>query len=84
MTFLWTRAGDVIHSRCTLCSLVLASRLDRDIHAGQRAHDAMTCQLRRLETTRAIEAPVAAAKWASHDYLATRRNTARRQEKEAS
>ena len=43
MSFLWTRAGDVIHSRCTLCSLVLASRLDRDIHAWQRAHDAMTC-----------------------------------------
>ena len=84
MSFLWTRAGDVIHSRCTLCSLVLASRLDRDIHAWQRAHDAMTCQLRRAEKARAVEAPAAAAKWASHDLPATRRNTARRQEKEAS
>ena len=84
MSFLWTRAGDVIHSRCTLCGHVLASRLDRDIHAGQRAHDAMTCQLRRAETTRAIEAPAAAAKWGSRDYVAARRNTARRQEKEAS
>jgi hypothetical protein len=84
MSFLWSRAGATITSRCTLCSLVLASRLERDIHTWQRAHDAMTCQRRRAETTRAIEAPAAAAKWASHDYLATRRNTARRQEKEAS
>jgi hypothetical protein len=84
MSFLWSRAGDVVTSRCTLCGYVLASRLDRDIHAWQRAHDAMTCQLRRAETTRAIEGQAAAAKWASHDYLATRRNTARRHEKEAS
>jgi hypothetical protein len=53
MSFLWTRAGDVIHSRCTLCSLVLASRLERDIHDGQRAHDPAACQQRRLDAARA-------------------------------
>ena len=58
MSFLWTRAGDVIHSRCTLCSLVLASRLERDIHAGQRAHDPLTCQQRRLDAARAVSPEV--------------------------
>jgi hypothetical protein len=54
MSFLWSRQGDVIHSRCTLCDLVLASRLDRDIHAGQRAHSWQECQQRRLDAARAI------------------------------
>ena len=56
MSFQWTRAGDVIHSRCTLCSLVLASRLDRDILVGQRSHDPAACQQRRLDAARALYA----------------------------
>jgi hypothetical protein len=57
MSFLWSRAGATITSRCTLCSLVLASRLERDIHTGQRVHDAAACQQRRLDTARAVMAP---------------------------
>ena len=56
MSFLWTRAGDVIHSRCTLCGNVLASRLERDIHDRQRAHDPAACQQRRLDAARALYA----------------------------
>jgi hypothetical protein len=56
VSFKWTRAGATITSRCTLCSLVLASRLERDIHAGQRAHDAAACQQRRLDAARALYA----------------------------
>jgi len=84
MSFLWTRAGDVIHSRCTLCSLVLASRLERDIHDGQRAHDPAACQQRRLDAARAaapeFDYVLAARKHA--EYVA--RIVRRGQEKEAS
>jgi len=58
VSFRWTRAGDVIHSHCTLCSLVLASRLERDIHDGQRAHDPAACQQRRLDAARALATEV--------------------------
>ena len=57
MSFLWTRAGATITSRCTLCSLVLASRLERDIHDGQRVHDPAACQQRRLDAARAVTVP---------------------------
>jgi len=57
MSFLWSRAGATITSRCTLCSLVLASRLERDIHTGQRVHDAAACQQRRLDAARAVTVP---------------------------
>jgi len=57
VSFLWTRAGATITSRCTLCPLVLASRLERDIHAGQRAHDPAACQQRRLDAARAVTVP---------------------------
>ena len=84
MTFLHTRDGIALVTTCQLCGMSTRSLSESAIYATQRGHDAMTCQRRRAETVRAIEAPAAAAKWASHDYLATRRNTARRQEKEAS
>ena len=57
MSFLWSRAGATITSRCTPCSLVLASRLERDIHDGQRAHDPAACQQRRLDAARAVTVP---------------------------
>jgi len=57
MSWQWTRAGDVVTSHCTLCSLVLASRLERDIHDGQRAHDVYACQQRRLDVARAVAEP---------------------------
>ena len=56
MSFRWTRSAGWIESRCTLCSLVLASRLERDIHAWQRAHDPAACQQRRLDAARALYA----------------------------
>ena len=56
MSFKWSRAGATITSRCTLCSFVLASRLERDIHAWQRAHDPAACQQRRLDAARALYA----------------------------
>jgi hypothetical protein len=84
MTFLHTRDGMALTTTCQLCGMTTRSLSEAAIYATQRGHDAMTCQRRRAETTRAIEAPAAALKWASHDYQATRRNTARRQEKEAS
>jgi hypothetical protein len=58
MSFKWSRAGATITSRCTLCSLVLASRLERDIHDGQRAHDPAACQQRRLDAARALATEV--------------------------
>ena len=57
MSFLWSRAGATITSRCTLCLLVLASRLERDIHDGQRVHDPAACQQRRLDAARAASVP---------------------------
>ena len=83
MTFLWTRSAGALTSRCQLCGMTTRSLSEAAIYATQRGHTAWECQQRRAETARAIEAPFAAAKWASHDYLATRRNTARRHEKEA-
>ena len=58
MTFRWSRAGATITSRCTLCGNVLASRLERDIHDGQRVHDPAACQQRRLDVARAVAAEV--------------------------
>jgi len=84
MTFLHTRDGMALTTTCQLCGMTTRSLSEAAIYLTQRGHDAMTCQRRHAETTRAIEAPAAAAKWASHDYQATRRNTARRHEKEAS
>jgi hypothetical protein len=57
VSFRWTRSAGWIESRCTLCSLVLTSRLERDIHDGQRAHDAAACQQRRLDAARAVTVP---------------------------
>ena len=84
MTFLWTRSAGAIQSRCQLCGMSTRSLSEAAIYATQRGHDAMSCQLRRAETVRAVEGQAAAVKWASYDLPATRRNTARRHEKEAS
>ena len=78
MSWRWTRDGQTLTSTCQLCATTITGRRDTDVTLQQRSHDPLTCQRRRAETTRAIEAPAAAAKWASHDYQATRRNTARR------
>ena len=84
MTFLHTRDGIALTTTCVLCGMSTRSLSESAIYLSQRGHDALTCQLRRAETVRAVEGRAAAAKWASHDYQATRRNTARRQEMEAS
>jgi hypothetical protein len=92
MSFLWSRAGDVIHSRCTLCGYVLASRLERDIHDGQRAHDPAACQQRRLDAARALyaaspEGQAAARKLHVYELRNARHRelyAAQRQQKEAS
>jgi hypothetical protein len=84
MSFRWSRDGAALTSTCVLCGLTTRALSESAIYLSQRGHDAMTCQLQRAETARAAVATRRDGKWASYDYRATRRNTARRQEKEAS
>ena len=54
MSFLHTREAGTIVSRCNLCGHVIRARMDRDIYLAQRAHDWLTCQLRRAQTAQAL------------------------------
>jgi hypothetical protein len=49
MSFLWTKDGRAVTSRCTLCGMTTRSLSESAIYGVQRSHDAMTCQRRRAE-----------------------------------
>jgi len=55
MSFLWTRDGRVVTSRCQLCGMSTRSLSESAIYLSQRGHDAMTCQRRRAEAARVVE-----------------------------
>ena len=55
MTFLHTRDGRALTSRCTLCGMTTRSLSESAIYLTQRGHDALTCQLRRAEAARVVE-----------------------------
>ena len=58
MTFLWSRDGAALTSRCVLCGLSTRALSETAIHTAQRAHDALTCQLRRAAAARAVATEV--------------------------
>ena len=56
MTFLWTREAGALTSTCVLCGMSTRSLSEAAIYLSQRGHDAMTCQRRRAEAARVVEA----------------------------
>jgi len=48
VTFLHTHTAGTLVSRCTLCGHTIASRDERDVYLGQRAHTAVACITWRL------------------------------------
>jgi len=58
MTFLHTRDGIALVTTCQLCGMSTRSLSESAIYLSQRGHDAMTCQRRRAEAARVVEAPI--------------------------
>jgi len=58
VTFRWSRDGAALTSRCVLCGLSTRALSETAIHTAQRAHDALTCQLRRAAAARAVATEV--------------------------
>jgi len=58
MTFLHTRDGIALVTTCQLCGMTTRSLSEAAIYLSQRGHDALTCQRRRAEAARVVEAVV--------------------------